>query len=192
METEVIDAEASSALRSGPAPQGVQDDMPKELIRIYTDGSAHYKNGLGAWAFVVVYEDGREIKRSQPYKGVTNNKMELCAVLEGLDFIHKSTNPDKRENKVKYQIISDSEYVVNGINEWRVAWKAKKWKNVKNLPLWLAIDSILTELENLHVSITVSWVKGHNGDKYNEICDKLAHGEYKKLLEEESKVTNEI
>jgi len=163
--------------------------MP-ELVQIYTDGSAHYKTQYGAWAFVAVFPDGTEEPHSAAYEGVTNNKMELMAVLEALDFIIKRT-PAEREGPVpSYQIISDSEYVVNGINEWRIAWKAKKWKNVKNLPLWLAIDTALGTIADLKIDLKVTWTRGHDGNKYNEMCDKIAHAEYKKLTK--SKESHEV
>ena len=73
--------------------------------------------------------------------------------------------------------------VVNGINSWRVAWKAKKWKNVKNLPLWLAIDTALGTIADLQIDLKVTWTRGHDGNKYNEKCDKIAHAEYKKLAQ---------
>lgn len=158
-----------------------------ELVEIYTDGSAHYQTQYGAWAFIVVHPDGTIENHSAAYEGVTNNKMELMAVLEALDYIIKRTSSERQGPIPSYEIISDSEYVVNGINSWRVAWKAKKWKNVKNLPLWLAIDTALGTLTDLEVDLKVTWTRGHDGNKYNEQCDKLAHSEYKKLAKAKSK-----
>jgi len=156
-------------------------------ISIYTDGSAHCKTQYGAWAFIVVHPDGRTEPHSHSYEGVTNNKMELMAVLEGLNYILE-TRMQSQPPFPQYRIISDSEYVVQGINDWRHGWKLKQWKNVKNLPLWLAIDSTIATINTLGIGITVSWVKGHNGDKYNELCDKLAHGEYQKLSDSKTAV----
>lgn len=163
--------------------------MP-ETIQIYTDGSAHYKTQYGAWAFIAVHPDGMEEPHSKAYEGVTNNKMELMAVLEAIDWIIKRT-PSERQGPIPdYHIISDSEYVVNGVNTWRFSWKAKGWKNVKNLPLWLAMDTVLGTIRDLGIVLRVTWVRGHDGNKYNEKCDKIAHGEYRKLAQE--KGANEI
>lgn len=157
--------------------------MKTPLVRIYTDGSAHYRTGYGAWAFIAILADGTEVNRCQSYERTTNNQMELMAVLEAIDFICNLPEIDP----VTYQIISDSEYVVNGINTWRFAWKLKNWKNVKNLPLWLAIDTAMSTVAARKIALSVTWVKGHNGDEYNEKCDKLAHGAFKKLSEEKEK-----
>ena len=158
-------------------------------VRIYTDGSAHYKTGVGAWAFVAVYPDGKEEKKCKSYQVVTNNKMELCAVLEALDYIIKLEKPEEQGKRYSFQIISDSEYVVNGVTDWRHKWKLKNWKDVKNLPLWLAVDTALAALADMGLEVKFSWVRGHAGDKYNEVVDKLAHGEYKKLTDALNKRT---
>ena len=163
------------------------------LVKIYTDGSAHYKTKYGAWAFIVVYPDGTEKSFSHPYEVTTNNQMELMAVLEALDFILKENPPEKHGGRFRYQIISDSEYVVNGINAWRLAWRLKAWKNVKNLVLWRAIDTAVDTIADSQITLKVTWVKGHAGDKYNEKCDKLAHGEYDKLrLSKEKETKDEV
>ncbi len=153
-----------------------------ETIQIYTDGSANCKTGLGAWAFVVVYPDQREESFSEAYEDVTNNRMELMAVIEVLAFIVRRASLHHGA-KVSYEVYSDSQYVVNGVNEWRHKWKSKNWKNVKNVPLWLVVDSLCDIIKTLDVSMTLNWVRGHSGDKYNEMCDKLAHSAYKKLAE---------
>lgn len=154
-------------------------------IKIYTDGSAHHVTQYGAWAFIVVHPDGREENHCQSYEAVTNNKMELCAALEALDYIVKSA---ATKDKQAYALISDSAYVVNGCNSWRHTWKLKKWKGVKNLPLWLAVDALLDTIEQMGIFLTVSWVRGHSGDEYNEKVDKLVYGEYKKLADNKTKL----
>lgn len=105
--------------------------------------------------------------------------MEAMAILEALDFIIQR----QPYHIASYEIISDSEYMVNGINTWRHGWKLKAWKNVKNLPLWLAIDSAMGTIGDLNLDVKVSWVKGHAGNKYNEMCDKIAHGKYQELVD---------
>lgn len=159
------------------------------MTQIYTDGSAHYKTQYGAWAFIVVHPDGSTEEFVQSYEGVTNNKMELMAVLEAVDYLTRRVTAPEFSGRLECEIISDSEYVVNGVNEWRFAWRLKRWKNVKNLPLWLAIDAALDRIETLPIDLKVRWTRGHDGNKYNEMCDKLAHGAYLRLTESKEKKT---
>lgn len=158
--------------------------MEKNIVSIYTDGSANYKTGFGAWAFIVVEGNKAIEKRAHAYEGITNNKMELMAILEALDFILRREDPNEDQRVIpspEYRVISDSQYCVNGINQWRFAWKQKNWKNVKNIPLWLAIDTALGAISDLGLTVVVSWVRGHDGNNFNEQCDKLANEEYKKF-----------
>lgn len=95
----------------------------------------------------------------------TNNRMELLAVIRGLEALKEYCD---------ITIYSDSKYVVNGINEWLDGWIARNWKTagkkpVKNRDLWEQLVSLRTG----H-SITLKWVKGHNGDPLNEEADLLA------------------
>jgi ribonuclease HI len=159
-----------------------------ELIQIYTDGSAHYKTRYGAWAFIVVHPDKREESFSGHYENVTNNIMELMAVIEAMNYVVE--HHAKEVKPFRYEIISDSEYVVNGVNEWIVGWKAKNWKNVKNVVLWKTIAPLLGIFIQLGIDLKVSWVRGHNGNEYNEKCDKLAHATFQKLTK--SKESNEV
>jgi ribonuclease HI len=132
---------------------------------------------VGGWAAVIVYPDGERKGIQGHYKGkdVTNNKMELTAVIEGLKFVAHH-HPNK-----KIAIVSDSEYIVKGVNEWSAGWVRKGWKcttgPVKNKELWVELLSLaeLTKAE-------FTWVRGHDGDENNEIADKLCVAAYKELL----------
>lgn len=148
-------------------------------IEIYTDGSAHYVSRFGAWAFVAVYPDGKEVPRSGAAADTTNNRMELSAVCEAIDFILSSGDTEN-----EFKIVTDSEYVCNGLNTWRKSWRLKNWKNVKNSDIWIPLDAAVDTAENLGFKVTITWVKGHNGNKYNEVVDKLAHAAFKKISEE--------
>ena len=147
------------------------------MIRVYTDGGLSAKNQVGGWAAVFVYPDGERKAIKGNYRGpdVTNNKMELTAVIEALKFI-AFYHPEE-----EVEVTSDSEYVVKGLNDWTPKWIAKNWKcttgPVKNKQLWVE----LIGLRDL-TKARISWVRGHDGDENNEIADKLCVGAYKELL----------
>ena len=131
------------------------------MIEVYTDGSC-LKNpdGPGGWGFVVVYPDTYVIVDSGGDPSTTNNKMELTAIIEALKYIDKDKND--------YTIFSDSMYCIN--------CATGKWKRNKNLDLWKKYD---TEIKGKNIKF--EWVKAHNGNKYNEMVDKIAFGEAKKI-----------
>lgn len=131
-----------------------------QILTIYTDGSClmHTKKRPGGWGFVLIEHD-REWHVSGGEINTTNNRMELSAVIEALLF-----SQEYRE----YIIYSDSMYVINCANG--------KWKRGKNTDLWDKYTKI-----SKNKKITYVWVKGHSGNKYNEIVDKLARNEAEKL-----------
>lgn len=138
------------------------------MLSIYTDGSCLGNPGKGGWAFIVVNSEGFEMKSSGGFVGVaTNNTMELMAVIKSLEWIISS--------KIGHATIyADSTYVLNGIQTWIKAWVDNGWytkagKPVKNKELWERLLMLSRE-----VQITWEWVKGHNGDYFNEAVDELA------------------
>ncbi len=147
------------------------------MIKVYTDGGVSMKNNVGGWAAVIVHPDGKRegIKGAVRDTKVTNNKMEMMAIIEGLKFV-ACYHPNS-----KVQVISDSEYIVKGINIWSAKWIAKGWRcttgYVKNAELWVQILG-LKELTNAEVI----WVRGHNGNTNNELADSLCVGAYKELI----------
>lgn len=130
----------------------------KEVI-LYTDGACAGNPGPGGWGGVLVHKE-IEKEFSGGEKGTTNNRMELTAVIKGLSYL---------KEPCKVHIVSDSQYVLKGINEWMAGWIKKNFKDVKNVDLW----TTYLEVSKGH-KITVEWVKGHNGHPYNERCDVLA------------------
>lgn len=133
--------------------------MEQKLI-IYTDGACKGNPGIGGWGAILMY--GTIIKEINGYADeTTNNRMELTAVIESLKVIKR---------KCEIVIYTDSQYVQRGMTEWLDGWIKKKWKNVKNPDLWQE----LVEISNQY-SIDWRWVRGHNGDKYNERADELAN-----------------
>ena len=140
-----------------------------EKITIYTDGACSGNPGKGGWGAVILV-DSEEYRLSGGEKLTTNNRMELMAAIEALEKVVE--NPMWKKSTVT--LISDSQYVKNGIQSWIHAWKKNGWRTankepVKNKDLWLELDELASEL-----NISWQWVKGHAGNKYNEICDSLA------------------
>lgn len=140
----------------------------REIV-VYTDGACSGNPGNGGWGAVILV-DGEEIRLSDGEKVTTNNRMELMAAIASLEKI--AMNPDWVSRDISVYI--DSQYVKNGITTWIKSWKKNGWKTankepVKNKDLWMELDELVGGL-----SLRWVWVKGHAGNKYNEICDELA------------------
>ncbi len=135
-------------------------------ITLFSDGSALGNPGPGGYGVILRYGDS-ERELSGAYEHTTNNRMELLGVIEGLRALTEPCDVD---------VISDSSYVVKGINEWLVNWIKKDFKKVKNPDLWR--DYI--EVSKTH-KINAVWVRGHDGHIENERCDKLAYDEAQKM-----------
>ena len=135
-------------------------------FELYTDGACTGNPGPGGWAYVLRdCSDGSEREDSGGERETTNNRMEMLAVIEGLRSIGRPARID---------LYSDSQYVVQGINEWLDGWKRRNWRRadkspVKNLPLWQELD----ELRSYH-ALRCHWIRGHNDHPENERCDRLA------------------
>ena len=136
-------------------------------VVIYTDGACSGNPGKGGWGAVLIYgKIEREISGSEEV--TTNNKMELTACVEALKLL---------KEPCEVVLYSDSAYVVNAFNEnWIEGWLKNDWKNSQKKPV--ANREIWEELLALCDKHKVEFrkVKGHAGDKYNEICDALATG----------------
>ena len=134
-------------------------------IYIYTDGACKGNPGPGGWGALLKYkEHKKEINGFS--KNTTNNIMELTAVIESLLII---------KQKSDITIITDSNYVKDGITKWIANWKNKGWKTsnkkpVKNKDLWKKLD----DLSSNH-KIKWEWVRGHTGNPGNERADQLAN-----------------
>ncbi len=140
-------------------------------VKIYTDGAARGNpDGPGGYGTVLEYVDPKgelHMKEiSQGYVKTTNNRMELMAVIAGLEALNRPC---------EVELYSDSQYVVNAFNQhWLEGWVRKGWKRgknepVKNVDLW---KRLLKAKEPHRVSF--HWVKGHDGHPQNERCDTLA------------------
>ena len=142
-------------------------------VEIYTDGACSGNPGPGGWGAVLMY-NGVEKQLSGSEKETTNNRMELSAVITALKAL---------KEPCYVTLTTDSKYVCDAINKgWLNSWQKNSWKKadkkpVLNIDLW---QELLPLLDKHRVEFI--WVKGHNGHKYNEICDKLAVAEYQKYL----------
>lgn len=134
-------------------------------LQIYTDGSCLGNPGRGGFA-AVIYSQGNPPKHLQGnHPATTNNRMELCAILEALKSIETTDEAD---------IYTDSCYAKNGILSWLPRWKQNNWTTtnktpVKNLDLWQEIDKHMTGK-----NVKFHWVKGHSTSTGNNLADKLA------------------
>jgi ribonuclease HI len=136
-----------------------------KIVELFSDGACRGNPGPGGWGVVLRYAQHEK----QLYGGesmTTNNRMELTAVIRGLQQL-------KRSSQVR--VTTDSQYVKNGITQWIHNWKRNGWKTstkkmVKNADLWQILDCEATK----H-NIEWKWVKGHAGHAENELADQLAN-----------------
>lgn len=144
-----------------------------KTVDLYTDGACSGNPGVGGYCAILIY-NGVEKVISGREEQTTNNRMELLAVIKGLEALKEKCNVN---------VYSDSQYVVDAFNQnWISSWGANGWKtagkkDVKNPDLWQR----LLELTLMH-SVTFIKVKGHADNEYNNRCDKIAVEEYKKTI----------
>jgi ribonuclease HI len=150
-------------------------------VQLITDGACKGNPGRGGWAFILRYgEYRREMFGSEPQ--TTNNRMELRAAIEGLKRLKETC---------AVEIITDSEYVKNGMMKWIAGWKRNGWKSadkkpVKNQDLWMELD----QLVNSHQTHW-TWTKGHASHDDNNRCDELASRAAEEQISSEP-VTNKL
>ncbi len=137
-------------------------------ITLFSDGSALGNPGPGGYGVILRFGD-KEKELSGSEEHTTNNRMELLGAIEGLRALKEPCEVD---------IISDSSYVVKGINEWLSGWIKKEFKKIKNPDLWMQY----LEVSKIH-KVTAIWVRGHDGHEENERCDQLAREAAEKMKE---------
>jgi ribonuclease HI len=134
------------------------------MIEVFTDGACLGNPGPGGWG-VLIIENGNRREMNGGEADTTNNRMEMLAAIRALEATPAS---------VKVILVTDSQYVKNGITSWIKGWKKNGWKNaakqpVKNRDLWEMLDALTHNRQ-----VEWKWVKGHNGHPENERVDELA------------------
>jgi len=133
-------------------------------VQLITDGACKGNPGKGGWACILRYGDyKRELFGSSPH--TTNNRMELAAAIEGLQHL---------KERCSIEVVTDSEYLKNGIMTWVPGWKRNGWrtsdkKPVKNQDLWVLLDELVSSHD-----VRWKWTKGHASHEDNNRCDELA------------------
>jgi ribonuclease HI len=142
-------------------------------VTLITDGACKGNPGAGGWAAILRFGQIRKELSGTSPKLTTNNRMELMAVIKGLEALKECC---------EVQIITDSEYVMNGITKWMAGWKRNGWMTASKQPvlnqdLWQELD----ELNRAH-NTTWVWTKGHANHEDNNRCDELASAAAMKAL----------
>ena len=155
-----------------------KDTLPQTAeVQLFADGACSGNPGPGGWAFLLRHPaSGKELQRSGAERQTTNNRMELTAVIHGLEALKRPT---------RVELVTDSEYVGKGLTEWLPKWKRNGWRrkargqkaDIKNEELWRRLD----ELASRH-QVQFTHVRGHSGHPENERCDALAVAAYQKYL----------
>jgi ribonuclease HI len=153
------------------------NDSPVFDIQLFADGACSGNPGPGGWAYVLRHvASGKEKQAAGGEPETTNNRMELLAVIRGLEALKRP---------VRIELVTDSVYVGKGLTEWMPKWKARGWRrkergklhDIKNEDLWRELDALLAR-HRLHFT----HVRGHAGHAENERCDALAVAAYQKYL----------
>jgi ribonuclease HI len=148
----------------------MKKEHEKPFVEIFADGACSGNPGAGGYGIILRSGDReKELSGCEPM--TTNNRMELTAVIKALEALKKQCD---------VRVVTDSNYVVQGITSWITQWRKNNWKNsqkqqVMNQDLWLK----LSDLSAFH-TIEWKWVRGHDGHAENERCDMLARQAIKK------------
>ena len=154
-------------------------------IRIFTDGACSENPGPGGWAAVFNSEDKCKMISGNESM-TTNNRMELRAVIESFK---KILSRFKTRNNIQFELYSDSAYVVNSINNgWVGKWQKNNWKttkdeDVKNRDLWEQFVMLHETIKSIGIDVKIIKIKGHTGNTFNELVDKMAKEESMKAKE---------
>ncbi len=137
---------------------------------LYTDGACQPNPGVGGWAFILQRtRDGKEVVNNGWEADSTNNRMELSALMEGLEFFLS-----REECRGSICLYSDSKYLIDGLQKWLKKWIENDWKKTDGKPvinqdLWTMIHEMAAS-----VDLTCVHVKGHTGNEGNERADRMA------------------
>ncbi len=143
--------------------------MESKKIIIYTDGAAKGNPGKAGWGAVFIMDE-KIFEMGGRVEHATNNQMELTAPIEALKYLKSKMS----KMPFDIEIFSDSKYVILGITEWIFNWHKNNWRNAAKKPV--LNKELWEELYKLTQGFDLKWnyVKGHNGDKYNDRVDLIA------------------
>jgi ribonuclease HI len=153
------------------------EPSPPVEVQLFADGACSGNPGPGGWAFILRHvKTGKEKEASGGERDSTNNRMELLAVIHGLEALKRPTS---------VELVTDSIYVGKGLSEWLPKWKQNgwrrrernRWAEVKNEDLWRRLDQLLGRHQ-----VRFTHVRGHAGHSENERCDVLAVAAYQRVL----------
>ncbi len=159
------------------APNNANPPAMIPEIHLFTDGGCSGNPGPGGWAYLLRHlPSGKELEDSGGERLTTNNRMELTAVVKGLESLKRPCH---------VELFTDSVYVGKGISEWMAGWKKRGWmrkegkqlKPIKNVELWQRLDELLVTHR-----LQYTRVAGHSGHPENDRCDELAVAAYQKYL----------
>lgn len=160
-------------------PHDVKRIKKKPKVTIYTDGGCNPNPGVGAYSAIILLEnsDKAKVVVSKSYKRTTNSRMEILGIVHALSLLKYSCN---------VTIFCDNQYVVNAVDKgWAQKWKKNNWcltskgsKTAKHPDLF----NVLLQYCDIH-TVKANWVKGHQGNLYNELCDKFSSKSIKEKFE---------
>ena len=148
----------------------------KNEVSLFTDGACSGNPGPGGWGALLRYQEHeQELSGGEPAS--TNNRMEMLAVINGLESL---------EQPMQVRICTDSQYVMKGVTEWLAGWKRRGWKTadrqpVKNMDLWQRLELALAPHQ-----VEWQWVRGHSGHPENERVDELARAAIQRAKQQPS------
>ncbi len=151
------------------------------MIKVYTDGACSGNPGPGGWAYIVCQDEEIKHRSGGGNERTTNNRMELTAIVKALEEMERM--PNEKGNTMVFQILSDSAYVINAINNhWLGCWQSNGWKTskgekVKNSDLWQEFLRLRNECKKQMKVLMFEKVKGHAGNYFNEWVDSMARSE---------------
>ena len=156
------------------------NDMNEKVLNnevsLFTDGACSGNSGPGGWGALLRYQKHeQELSGGEPTS--TNNRMEMLAVINGLETLKQA---------MRVRICTDSQYVMKGVTEWLAAWKQRGWKTtyrqpVKNMDLWQSMEVALAPHQ-----VEWQWVRGHSGHPENERVDELARAAIQRIKAQQS------
>ena len=159
-------------------PARVPNDLlsPEEVLKrysagpkdgVFTDGSCEGNPGPGGWGVVWVEGDDIREERSGRADDTTNNRMELAALIAAYEMIPKDA---------RVTVYSDSQLCVKTVNEWAAGWEKRGWRRKSGPIANLELVQRLYALAGEHPDVTLTWIRAHDGSKWNEYADALANG----------------